>query len=588
MWGGSSNATGTFATTADVIVSGSMPGCGGIATTTTPDAANSATNTRTNCIDGLGRLSAVIEPTGMLTSYANDLLDNLTGVSAQCLTGHTCSPVGTTGQNRTFTYSTLSRLLSASNPESGITSYSYYNNGNLQTRTNANGTLTSISYDGLNRPMSVTYTPGSGVAATPNVTYSYDRNSLGTGFTGFVGAPSSVSSSASKMEYSYDGFGRVVQSRQTTPNGGQAYAFSSYQYSLTDQITGITYPSGRAITYTLDASDQSTAVNGTPAGGGTPTPYASGITYTAAGNFLTVPFGNGVTETHSWNSLFQHIGIQAGGLLALTYNYCGNGQSQCSSGNTGSPWQQTIAVGGQVQAVQEYVHDSLNRLIVASERSLSTSFNPVCPDSGSVWCRQFSYDNSGNRTVTARTPPGTDSWDVGTFDSKNRILDTGWGYDLAGNVTKSPTSPKIGYDAENGMVSFCSATDQSGNCTAQTQYVYDGLGNRVQAIGQNGTTTYVYDAFGNLAVEYEPVASVPAGATQYVTVDTLGSTRLVMEGAQATERHDFQPYGYEIDAASGTWRMTVPGYGTDTVRQKFTGQERDSGTGLDFFPSPIL
>jgi len=48
-------------------------------------------------MDGLGWLSAVIEPTGMLTSYTNDLLDNLTGVSAQCLTGHTCSPVRTTG-----------------------------------------------------------------------------------------------------------------------------------------------------------------------------------------------------------------------------------------------------------------------------------------------------------------------------------------------------------------------------------------------------------------------------------------------------------------------------------------------------------
>ena len=49
--------------------------------------------------------------------------------------------------------------------------------------------------------------------ATPSVQYTYDKNSVGTGFTGFVGALSSVSSSASKMEYSYDGFGRVVASR---------------------------------------------------------------------------------------------------------------------------------------------------------------------------------------------------------------------------------------------------------------------------------------------------------------------------------------------------------------------------------------
>ena len=63
-------------------------------------------------------------------------------------------------------------------------------------------------------------------------------------------------------------------------------------------------------------------------------------------------------------------------------------------------------------------------------------------------------------------------------------------------------------------------------------------------------------------------------------VDAMGSTRPLMGGTQASERHDFEPYGAELTAAVGTlgaWRPTVPGYGTDTVRQKFTGQERDDG-----------
>jgi YD repeat-containing protein len=64
-------------------------------------------------MDGLGRLSAVIEPDGMLTNYTYDVLNNLTGVSAQCLSGHACLPAGPTGQARTFTYSALSRPQSA-------------------------------------------------------------------------------------------------------------------------------------------------------------------------------------------------------------------------------------------------------------------------------------------------------------------------------------------------------------------------------------------------------------------------------------------------------------------------------------------
>jgi len=156
-----------------------------------------------------------------------------------------------------------------------------------------------------------------------------------------------------------------------------------------------------------------------------------------------------------------------------------------------------------------------------------------------------------------------------------------------GNLTKVPFAASfatIGLDAENRQVAFCTnmATD-SASCpnavgAGRTLYVYDGLGNRVQRIDASGNaTTYVYDASGNLAAEYG--ATSLAAGTQYLTVDALGSTRLAM-GAQ-TERHDYDPYGYEVEA--GGWRTGTLGYGTDTVRQKFTGQERDGESGLDYF-----
>jgi hypothetical protein len=46
----------------------------------------------------------------------------------------------------------------------------------------------------------------------------------------------------------------------------------------------------------------------------------------------------------------------------------------------------------------------------APERSGSSSFTPSCPDSGSVWCRQFGYDNAANRTVVSRSPAGANQW----------------------------------------------------------------------------------------------------------------------------------------------------------------------------------
>jgi RHS repeat-associated protein len=47
------------------------------------------------------------------------------------------------------------------------------------------------------------------------------------------------------------------------------------------------------------------------------------------------------------------------------------------------------------------------------------------------------------------------------------------------------------------------------------------------------------------------------------------------------KRHDYFPFGEEIPA-DGSWRTTARGYVGDTVRQKFTGYERDSETNMDF------
>jgi RHS repeat-associated protein len=85
-----------------------------------------------------------------------------------------------------------------------------------------------------------------------------------------------------------------------------------------------------------------------------------------------------------------------------------------------------------------------------------------------------------------------------------------------------------------------------------------------------------YDAFGNLAAEYG--GTVQLSGTQYVGVDALGSTRIVM-GAQ-TERHDFKPFGEEPEFSG--WRTLVAGHGVDGTRRKFTGADRDGGSKADY------
>jgi len=78
---------------------------------------------------------------------------------------------------RTFVYDSLSRLTSATNPESGSTLYSYDANGNLISKTDARGVTVNYNpaespIDALNRVTKKTYSTGD----LP-VSYFYDQSS---------------------------------------------------------------------------------------------------------------------------------------------------------------------------------------------------------------------------------------------------------------------------------------------------------------------------------------------------------------------------------------------------------------------------
>ena len=84
-------------------------------------------------------------------------------------------------------------------------------------------------------------------------------------------------------------------------------------------------------------------------------------------------------------------------------------------------------------------------------------------------------------------------------------------------------------------------------------------------------------------------APVSDTQTWYPMTDHLGSTRMVTS-SQATWYHDYLPFGEEIDStACSVWSSNptcgrgLSYGGPDNPRQKFTGKERDSETGLDWF-----
>ena len=171
--------------------------------------------------DASGNLGSVTAP-NQPTSYAYDTLNNLTTVSQGV-------------QTRTFTYNSLSRLMSATNPESGTINYGYDSNGNLTSKVDARTITTTYTYDALNRVTNRAYTNEPGGSETPDVAYFYDN------LPNAKGKLTKVSSSVSTTEYiAFDILGRVTAHKQSTD--GNNYT-TGYVYNLSGALIEETYPS---------------------------------------------------------------------------------------------------------------------------------------------------------------------------------------------------------------------------------------------------------------------------------------------------------------------------------------------------------
>jgi len=564
---------------------------GTAAFTTTTDPAHSIRNAYQ---DGLQRMTHIVEhpdsSTTFDTYYAYDALDNLMAVcQGGVLSGTTC----TGGQHRSFDSDSLKRLTDSKNPETGgdstPLSYTYDANGNMLTKTDSRSVTTTVGYDHLNRVVSKNYSDGT----TLGVGYCYDAppaadQSCQSAQMGFIGRMTESLNANAVMQYTlFDSFGRAKASAQAM--GSTSYPFT-YSYDLAGNLTSMSLPSNRTESFSYDDLSRATNVL-TEGAGETVQTVASGLSYTPHGALATLSFPNGVTETAAFNPRMQMTGLTAGSLLTLGYDY-----GSRSGTNNGNLLSQTITVGSW-SATQNYpasAYDGLNRLTQAVETNASQVVN---------WQQVYAYDRYGNRALLAGLqyylPEGSQSANVDSnsassvearFPSNRSDM---CGFDAAGNaLTCAGSTNSYVYDAENRVVSGGSAA-----------FAYDGDGRRVSKTVGSTTTTYVYDASGTLTAEYGASAPNPNGNVEYLTADSLGSTRLVTGTGTANggviSRHDYLPFGQELTADMGG-RNAVFGYPTtssfsadgvthtDSITQEFTGKERDAETGLDYFGARYL
>jgi uncharacterized protein RhaS with RHS repeats len=242
------------------------------------------------------------------------------------------------------------------------------------TKTDGRGVIITYGYDTLNRLTSVSYnTSGApGVVATPNVAYNYDTNPSSS----TNGLLLSLSAGGYSESYSYDSHKRAQSLIRTID--GRNYT-SSYQYNTGNQVTQITYPSGRVINIGHDSIGRVTSVGS----------YLTGVTYNSIGQLTGMNLGNGVSEGYGYDTnrmqLTSQTATQSGGatngLMNLTYAYNASA-GQMGAGSTAGNAGQLMSISGSIGGATEsaaYTYDDLGRLITSNQNiERSECSAPLC------------------------------------------------------------------------------------------------------------------------------------------------------------------------------------------------------------------
>jgi RHS repeat-associated protein len=248
-----------------------------------------------------------VSGSGFLTTYgydgsgSNGPLESLTSVSQG-------------GVGRSFIYDSLGELRSATNPESGTTTYQYDNAGNLHSKTDANGLTTTYSYDIVYRLTGKSYSDN----VTPSACFQYDQSNTANGSGRLatewtqMGACSSAPPSSGVLTQrtfaAYDLMGRVVTDEQCATVGNCTASTPwtlNYGYDLAGDLTsfgnGLTGSQALSYAAQYNSAGRLAALSGSQTPGSAPATLFTATGYTPAGALSDALIGFGSTPNLSFH-----------------------------------------------------------------------------------------------------------------------------------------------------------------------------------------------------------------------------------------------------------------------------------------------
>jgi RHS repeat-associated protein len=536
---------------------------------------------RISQVDGLGRTTIVCEissnnsmpgsgstagcgtdisGTGFATSYSYTLATPTTTI--------TQGP-----QTRTFQTDWLGRTTSVTEPESGATTYSYaYNSTGLavtRIRPKANQTSSSVTtttttqYDSVGRPVSVAYSDG-----TPTKSYSYD-SSLGWGTisqTNMKGRVSLASiSGTAGSAYSYDPMGRVNAMDECLPSGCGNGAYDRllyYTYDLAGDLLTSTDGSTVQSTYNVSLAGELQSLTSSQNNSTNPPDILSNVQNGPHGP-TSWSLGNGLSGVHGYDTL----GRLNGGWV------CNGSTSQSCTGGTQMYGFSLTMSGNQVHAPCDTTMPGTCMTVGYDEFSRLTSWG------NSSLGFTYVYDRWGNRWQQNLTAGSGPQPQLSFNTSTNRVTNSGYSYDAAGNMTDDSVHAYT-YDAEGNVT----AVDSGSTAT----YTYDALNHRVQTVTSAGTVSFLFNANGQRVSTWSgaqgsqiegqyywgssPVAFYESSATHFQHQDWVGTERIRTTYSGSLE-------GTFTSLPFGDDQTTVSGSDLDAYHYAMLDYDKETNTG---------
>jgi RHS repeat-associated protein len=436
----------------------------------------------TNAYDALNRLTQVTDPANGVTGYGYDGLDQLTSV------------VDPRNNTTSYTLDGLGNLAQQTSPDTGTTANTQDAAGNLITYTDAKGQSTSYTYDALNRVTRIVYNQATGTQLK-QVDYIYDQGANGIGRLTSITETSAAGAVLQTTAYGYDPQGRIVS--ETWGIAGQTYT-TAYAYDAAGRMTGITYPSGRTVSYGFDSLGRVNRIETT--GASQTQVVVQDVAYHPFGAPKAFTFGNLEVSTRSFD-LDGRITSHSLGAQTKTLAF------DPASRITG------IAEQGNPVNSNTYGYDALDRLT-----------NAVLPTSTFA----FGYDSVGNR-LSKTTGGSTDTYTYPATSNRLAAI-TGssatrtYVHDANGSITGDGLNT-YGYDVRGRLVSSESAA-------GTTNYQVNALGQRVRKTSSLDDTVFHYDTQDRLLAE-----STTAGAPvrEYIWLGDQPVATVVAQTASGAE-----------------------------------------------------